>query len=174
MRERGELPSRPAGAPSSRSWSATSRAHGVVGIREIDTRKLTRHLRDHGAQNAAIGTVPPSDLLRAAREAPDMNGLDLVQRVTPKEPYEFGEGRGVWATSLHKAGGAHVVCIDYGIKRNILRCLVDEGFRVTVVPAKTTAQGVLALSPDGVFLSNGPGDPSAVGYAVETVAGPAR
>ncbi len=147
--------------------------HGVVSIADIDTRKLTRHLRDHGAQNAALGAGSPDELLRAARAAPDMNGLDLVQRVTPKEPYSFTEGRGVWGTAKkgEPRGEAHVVCVDFGMKRNILRCLVDTGFRVTVVPAKTTAKDVLALAPDGVFLSNGPGDPAACGYAIETVRG---
>jgi carbamoyl-phosphate synthase small subunit len=101
-----------------------------------------------------------------------MNGLDLVQRVTPKETYRFDEGRGAWSTPFKQNdGNPHVVCMDFGMKRNILRCLVDAGFRVTVVPAKTSARDVLALSPDGVFLSNGPGDPAAVGYAVETVRG---
>jgi carbamoyl-phosphate synthase small subunit len=154
--------------------------HGIVAIREIDTRKLTRHLRDHGAQNAAVGTASPDELLKAARAAPDMNGLDLVERVTPKERYEFTESRGVWGTTKKAREGLapserreelHVVCMDFGMKRNILRCLVDTGFRVTVVPARTSARDILALSPDGVFLSNGPGDPSAVGYAVETVRG---
>ncbi len=149
-------------------------AHGIVSISEVDTRKLTRHIRDHGAQNAAVGTASPADLLKAARAAPDMNGLDLVLRVTPKERYEFTESRGVWGA--HRAVGSpsarpHVVCMDFGMKRNILRCLVDTGFRVSVVPARTNARDVLALAPDGVFLSNGPGDPSAVGYAVETVRG---
>ena len=154
-------------------------SHGIVSIRGVDTRKLTRHLRDHGAQNAALGTSSAEELLAAARKAPDMNGLDLVRFVTPKEPYRFEEGRGAWqpgagATSLSVDANAqrhHVVCLDYGIKRNILRCLVDAGFRVTVVPASTSAREVLDLQPDGVFLSNGPGDPAAVGYAVETVRG---
>ncbi len=166
-------------SPIASNWRAEKsldgylEAHGVVGIRDIDTRKLTRHLRDHGAQNAAIGTAPVAELLRAARSAPDMNGLDLVQRVTPKETYRFDESRGEWSTPFKQNDGGkpHVVCMDFGMKRNILRCLVDAGFRVTVVPAKTSARDVLALSPDGVFLSNGPGDPAAVGYAVETVRG---
>jgi carbamoyl-phosphate synthase small subunit len=145
--------------------------HGVVGITDVDTRKLTRHLRDRGSQNGAIGTEPPEALLRLAREAPDMNGLDLVRFVTPKEPYEWSEGRGMWATSPPRPPEHHVVCIDYGIKRNILRCLVDRGCRLTVVPATATAADVLAMRPDGVFLSNGPGDPAAVDYAVDTVRG---
>jgi carbamoyl-phosphate synthase small subunit len=143
--------------------------HGVVGIAEVDTRRLTRHLRDHGAQNAAIGTDSPATLLRRAREAPDMNGLDLVRFVTPKQPYGWTEGRGTWATAALRAPEHHVVVIDYGIKRNILRCLVDRGSRVTVVPASASSAEVLALRPDGVFLSNGPGDPAAVTYGVETI-----
>ena len=152
--------------------------YGVVGISDVDTRKLTRHLRDKGSQNAAIGSEPVEMLLRRAREAPDMNGLDLVKRVTPPKPYVFAEGRGSWSVDgafvpgSRKARGGkehHVVAIDYGVKKNILRCLVDAGCRVTVVPAKTSASEVLALAPDGVFLSNGPGDPAAVGYAVDAI-----
>lgn len=154
--------------------------HGVVGIREVDTRKLTMHLRLHGAQNGAIGTQPVADLLRRAREAPSMAGLDLVARVSPAEPYTWTEGRGEWAPApAHLRGegpdarsdGKHVCVLDCGVKRSILRCLVDTGFRVTAVPARTPAHEVLALAPDGVLLSNGPGDPSAVPYAIETVRG---
>ncbi len=152
--------------------------HGIVAIAGVDTRKLTRHLRDHGAQNGAIGTSDPGALHEAAKAAPDMSGLDLVKRVTPAKSYAFAEGRGAWrVTDPHaqakpkKTREHHVVAIDYGVKKNILRCLVDAGCRVTVVPATTTAGDVLALSPDGVFLSNGPGDPAAVGYAVETIKG---
>ena len=145
--------------------------HGVVGIAEVDTRQLTRHLRDHGSQNAAIGTESPDALLRAARAAPDMNGLDLVRVVTPNEPYSWTEGRGDWATWARRAPEHHVVVLDFGVKRNILRCLVDSGCRLTVLPAAATAAEVLALRPDGIFLSNGPGDPAAVGYAVEALKG---
>jgi carbamoyl-phosphate synthase small subunit len=142
---------------------------GVVGITDVDTRTLTRHLRDRGSQNAAIGTDSPESLLRRAREAPDMNGLDLVRFVTPKEPYSWTEGRGAWATAPARPPRHHVVVFDFGIKRNILRCLTDSGCRLTVVPATTTANDVLALRPDGVFLSNGPGDPAAVTYAIDTI-----
>ena len=149
--------------------------HGVVGITGVDTRALTRHLRDHGAQNAAAGTATKEELLSRAREAPPMNGLDLVRFVTPKQTYAWTEGRGVWAplavSRPRTASAGHVVCMDFGMKRNILRCLVDTGFRVTVVPAGTPAKEVLALGADGVFLSNGPGDPAAVTYAIETVKG---
>jgi carbamoyl-phosphate synthase small subunit len=145
--------------------------HGIVGIADVDTRKLTRHLRDVGSQSAAIGTEGPEALLRQARSAPDMNGLDLVRKVTPKEPYPWTDGLGSWATSPAAAPSQHVVVFDYGIKRNILRCLVHAGCRLTVVPATTSAGDVLSLKPDGVFLSNGPGDPAAVGYAVESLRG---
>ena len=157
---------------SEKTLDAYLAEHGVVAITGVDTRKLTRHLRDHGAQNAAIGTEPVEALLRRAREAPSMAGLDLVQRVTPREAYPFAEGRGAWKTGIDGARRPHhVVAVDFGVKKNILRCLVDAGNRVTVVPATTSAKDVLALEPDGVFLSNGPGDPAAVGYGVETVRG---
>jgi carbamoyl-phosphate synthase small subunit len=165
-------------SPVASNWRATQTLgeylaqHGVVGIAEVDTRRLTRHLRDEGSQNGAIGTTSPEELLRAARSAPDMSGLDLVQHVTPRASYEWTEGRGAWAPAgpARPAGSPkHVVAIDYGIKRNILRCLVDQGFRLTVVPAKMPARDVLGLNPDGIFLSNGPGDPAAVTYAVETI-----
>jgi carbamoyl-phosphate synthase small subunit len=161
---------------SEESLEAYLTRHGVVGIADVDTRKLTRHLRDAGSQNAAIGTEGPDALLRRAREAPDMNGLDLVRAVTPGERYTWTEGRGAWSTSSARptgstagSGSRHVVVYDFGIKRNILRCLVDSGCQLTVVPAATPAADVLALEPDGVFLSNGPGDPAAVTYAVDAI-----
>ncbi len=154
--------------------------HGKVGIEGVDTRKLTRHLRDHGAQNAAIGTEAPEVLIRRAREAPDMNGLDLVDVVSPREPYTWTEGRGGWQVNWNgtpvqdgaparKEPEHNVVAMDFGIKKNILRCLVDAGCKVTVVPARTSAAEILAMKPEGIFLSNGPGDPAAVGYAIDTV-----
>ncbi len=147
--------------------------HDVAGITEVDTRKLTRHLRDHGSQNAAIGVGDPAALLALARKAPDMNGLDLVQYVTPKEPYPFTETQGPFAPASPRsmANGKHVVVVDFGAKKNILRCMVAAGFRVTGVPARTSAKDILGLSPDAIFLSNGPGDPAALGYAVEMVRG---
>jgi len=145
--------------------------HGVVGISGVDTRALTRHIRDRGAQNGAIGTGSPEELLRRAREAPSMEGLDLVQRVTPREPYAWTERSGTLGTHVAAEGKAerHVVVMDLGIKRNILRSLVDAGCRVTVVPARTSAAEILDLAPDGIFISNGPGDPAAVSYAIEAV-----
>jgi carbamoyl-phosphate synthase small subunit len=154
--------------------------NGIVGISDIDTRKLTRHLRDHGSQNGAIGSETPDTLVDRARKAPNMEGLDLVGRVTPKSSYEFTESRAGWnvkAFDPRENGSTpsdrqfHVVAFDYGAKRNILRCLVDTGFRVTVVPASTTAEEALKLNPDGIFLSNGPGDPAALPYAVENIRG---
>jgi carbamoyl-phosphate synthase small subunit len=156
---------------SEESLDAYLARYGVVGISDVDTRKLTRHLRDHGSQNAAIGTDSPEALLRRAREAPDMNGLDLVKYVTPKSPYEWTHGRGVWTTAPARPPEHHVAVLDFGIKQNILRCLADSGCRLTVLPAQTRADDVLALKPDGVFLSNGPGDPAAVDYGVETIHG---
>jgi len=153
---------------------------GIVGISEIDTRKLTRHLRDQGSQNGAIGSEAPDTLVERARAAPSMAGLDLVRRVSPKSSYEFSESRAEWnvkaldpraGKSMPSDHRLHVVAYDYGAKRNILRCLVDTGFRVTVVPASTTAEEVLGHSPDGIFLSNGPGDPAALPYAVESIRG---
>ena len=154
--------------------------NGIIGISEIDTRKLTRHLRDNGSQNGAIGIDSPDTLVDRARAAPNMEGLDLVARVSPKSSYEFSESRKEWNVgALDPRGGGsapsgrnfHVVAFDYGAKRNILRCLVDSGFKVTVVPANTSADTVLGLDPDGVFLSNGPGDPAALPYAVDSIRG---
>jgi carbamoyl-phosphate synthase small subunit len=155
--------------------------HGVVAIGGVDTRRLVRTLRDRGAQNACIGTGSTDELIDRARAAPDMQGLDLVAQVTPSESYAFEESRGPWrvsfdqeapvtgASRLTHARPLHVVALDFGAKRNILRCLVDAGCRVTAVPATTSAEQILALKPDGIFLSNGPGDPAAVGYAVTTI-----
>jgi carbamoyl-phosphate synthase small subunit len=145
--------------------------NGIVAISGVDTRALTRHLRDNGSQNGAIGAAAPDVLLRKAREAPSMAGLDLVQRVSPKEAYPFAESSGAWGTKPGRTIERHVVAMDLGMKRNILRCLVDAGCKLTVVPAKTTASEILALRPDGVFLSNGPGDPAPVTYAIDTIKG---
>lgn len=152
------------------------RDQGVVAIGEVDTRRLTRHLRDHGSQNGAIGTGNPDDLVDLARSAPSMEGLDLVQRVTPKEEYLFSETQGPWIPEvmgqplINSTGDRlKVVAIDYGAKRNIFRCLAASGCDVTAVPANYTAEQILAKNPDGIFLSSGPGDPAALEYAVDTV-----
>lgn len=157
-----------------RSLDDYLRARGVAGMAEVDTRALIRHIRDHGAQNAALSSTQPdpAHVLALARAAPDMNGLDLAREVTCAEPYHWaaGDGAGFEANGHpHHDRTYHVVAYDYGLKRNILRLLAAHGCRVTVVPAQTPPEDVLALRPDGVFLSNGPGDPAAVGYGIEAV-----
>ncbi len=148
--------------------------HGVVGVTGVDTRALTHHLREHGSQSAALGTGPVEVLLEAARSAPSMAGQNLIPQVTPREPYRFAEGLGVWGVAGTRpppepGAGAHVVVYDFGTKKNILRHLVALGCTVTVVPATTSAAEALALRPDGIFLSNGPGDPAAAVEVVEIV-----
>jgi len=145
----------------------------VVAVAGIDTRRLTRILREKGAQNGAVlaGSDDADRALEAARAFPGLAGMDLAKVVTTAKPYEWSEGR--WRAGGGFGKGAelrfHVVAYDYGIKRNILRMLVDRGCRVTVLPAQTPAEDVLALGPDGVFLSNGPGDPEPCDYAVRAI-----
>jgi carbamoyl-phosphate synthase small subunit len=151
----------------------------VPGIELIDTRALVRHLRTNGAQEAVLSSVNPNadELVAKAKASPGLIGRDLVKEVTCTEPYD-------WHLADWKITGGYrqppsaelrdaplVVALDYGIKRNILRRLVGAGFRVKIMPARTTAAQVLALNPDGIFLSNGPADPAAVRYAHETVRG---
>ncbi len=150
--------------------------HGVVAIGDVDTRTLTRHLRDHGSQNGCIGTGSPDDLVDLARQAPPMEGLDLVTRVTPQAPYEFDETLGEWSPEVMgkplvsgEKDRFRVVAVDFGAKRNILRCLTASGCDVLAVPARHSAEEILSHSPDGIFLSSGPGDPAALDYAVETI-----
>ncbi|MFH1150657.1 MAG: glutamine-hydrolyzing carbamoyl-phosphate synthase small subunit [Actinomycetota bacterium] len=140
--------------------------HGVVGLQGIDTRALTRHLRDRGAMEGAISSLDldPDSLLDKLAQAPGLVGRDLVREVTVSEPY-------VWLRGLADDPRYHVVAFDFGIKHNILRLLTGAGCKVTVVPAYTTAEQVLALEPDGVFLSNGPGDPEPLEYAHEAIRG---
>jgi carbamoyl-phosphate synthase small subunit len=146
--------------------------HGVPGIDGIDTRALTRHIRDEGAQAGAIGVgrVSDDDLVDMARDWGTMEGKDLVRDVTQAEETSWEEG------PYHPLDGFrrmeqryHVVAVDYGIKRNILRELTGVGCRVTVVPAGTTSERIMELAPDGIFLSNGPGDPEPLIYAVSEV-----
>lgn len=152
---------------------------GVVGIAEIDTRRLTRILREKGAQNGCIQAGEGLDeaaALAAARGFPGLKGMDLAQEVTTPEPYVWTQG--VWTlkgglpapdAASEDARPLHVVAYDYGIKRNILRMLAERGCRVTVVPARTSVEAVLELRPDGVFLSNGPGDPEPCDYAIAAI-----
>ncbi|MCQ3980221.1 MAG: carbamoyl phosphate synthase small subunit [Anaerolineae bacterium] len=149
------------------------RQHNLPGLTEVDTRALVRHIRSQGAMMAALSSddrLSPDDLVDLARAAPPMDGLDLAKEVTCPEPYHWEEGITTeWQTGkpYHVSRITyHVVAYDFGIKHNILRLLTDAGCRVTVVPATTSAQGVLAMKPDGIFLSNGPGDPAAVTYAI--------
>jgi carbamoyl-phosphate synthase small subunit len=148
--------------------------HGTVAIADIDTRKLTRILREKGAQGGAIIAGPdatPEAVLQLARSFPGMVGLDLAKEVTCPAPYVWEQG--TWNLNSQQwgqgSGRFHVVAYDFGIKRNILRMLVDRGCRVTVVPATTPAKEVLAMQPDGVFLSNGPGDPEPCDYAIKAI-----
>jgi carbamoyl-phosphate synthase small subunit len=150
---------------------------GLVGIAGVDTRRLTRRLRDAGAQTAALAFDPKGDLdldrlARTARNWPGMIGMDLASEVSCRQRYAWTET--VWrhpgGYGRTSGGRFHVVAVDYGIKRNILRSLAAFDVSLTVVPARTTAEEILALKPDGVFLSNGPGDPAATGrFAVPEI-----
>lgn len=150
------------------------RERDVVSITGLSTRALVRHIRTVGAQRAALssGDITPERLIEMARGSRDMNNLDLAKEVTCAEPYRWTEGVDhQWYPEKanpmpQNARQLHIVAYDFGIKRNILRLLSTRGCRVTVVPATTSAKDVLALNPDGVFLSNGPGDPAACTYAV--------
>lgn len=148
----------------------------VVAIEGIDTRALTRHLREHGSQQGIIThlTLDADRAIERARQAPDIIGRDLAAEVTCAHPYDWTTGTGDWSPSTN---GPHqrrstpwrVVAYDFGIKHNILRRLVDVGCQVTVVPASTSADDVAALKPDGIFLSNGPGDPEGLPYAAHAM-----
>jgi len=147
--------------------------HGIVGIQGIDTRALTRHLRDFGAQPGVISTsdMDPVSLVAKAKKLPKMSGLDLAKYVTCKEPYTWDQGDWDLTCGYAKKPTSRykVVAYDYGIKRNILRLLTQACCDVTVVPATMPAEEVLRMNPDGVFLSNGPGDPEPVTYAIENI-----
>jgi carbamoyl-phosphate synthase small subunit len=174
-------------SPIASSWRADMdlgsylREREVLAIDEIDTRDLTLQLRELGAQRAVLSTkfFDVDALAAAARRQPSLEGLDLAARVSCMQPYSWTEGLpndlggsaegGPKPPSAPATHGPHVVCMDFGVKRNILRCLVSAGFRLTVVPANMPTDDILALQPDGLFLSNGPGDPAAVTYAHETV-----
>jgi carbamoyl-phosphate synthase small subunit len=146
--------------------------HGIIGIHEIDTRKLTRNLRETGAKKGIISTVDHDEisLLKKVRDFPDIEGLDLVKEVTCSEPYDWEVGTWQWnAPSAEPKNQFRVAAFDFGIKQNILRLLVDVGAKVRVFPASADAKDILAFEPDGIFLSNGPGDPEAVPYAADTI-----
>ena len=136
------------------------RRHGIIGVEGVDTRAITRHIRLEGAMKAVISTedLDPDNLVEKARGWPGLVGRDMVQYVTCPEPYE-------WSTE----GEFRVVAYDFGVKHNILRIMEKLGCAITVVPARTTAEEVLRMDPDGIFLSNGPGDPAGVPYIVEEI-----
>ncbi|WP_298078908.1 glutamine-hydrolyzing carbamoyl-phosphate synthase small subunit [uncultured Cardiobacterium sp.] len=162
------------------SWRASGslsdylRAHGIIGIADVDTREITRRLRTHGAQNACLmaGEIDETAAIAAARAHPSMSGQDLASGIGVKTTQAWAES--VWDAARDRYpeksdGDFHVVAYDYGIKANILRLLVASGCRVTLVPAATTAEEALALNPDGIFLSNGPGDPEPMSGAIATI-----
>jgi carbamoyl-phosphate synthase small subunit len=172
-----DLPLRASNFRASATLDAGLRREGTVAIAGIDTRQLTRILRSGGAQNGCILALPAgtavtaahrAQALAAARAAPAMAGLDLARVVSVREPYAWDETEWVLGAGYGRQAAPrwHVVAYDFGIKRNILRMLASRGCRVTVVPAMTPAAEVLALRPDGVFLSNGPGDPEPCDYAI--------
>ena len=147
----------------------------TVAIAEIDTRQLTRVLRDKGAQAGCIVTgakASVDEAVKAARRFPGLKGMDLAKLVTTKQPYQWNQGSIFperQSVYTKRVASFHVVAFDYGIKRNILRLISEQDCRLTVVPATTKAEEVLALMPDGVFLSNGPGDPEPCDYAIEAI-----
>lgn len=152
--------------------------HNILGIADIDTRKLTRILRQKGAQNGCImagDNLDHAKALQLAQGFAGLAGMDLAKEVSVKSSYQWTEGSWVLGEG-HRAAAAeqckqqfHVVAYDFGVKRNILRMLADRGCKLTVVPAQTPASDVLALNPDGIFLSNGPGDPAPCDYAIEAI-----
>ncbi len=148
--------------------------HNIIGISGIDTRALVRRIRVRGAMNGVLSTIDldNASLVRKARSSPNIVGRDLVCKVVPENAFPWTEGfiSAFASQELHPPPGTpHVVAIDFGMKWNILRCLVQSGCRVTVVPGTATAEEVLSHNPDGIFLSNGPGDPEPIGYAIETI-----
>jgi len=170
-----ELTRLPSNFRSHRDLDTYLKASNVTGIEGIDTRALVRRLRVRGAMNGILSTTDLDDasLVAKARKFPGMEGRDLVKDVVPDRAFEWKQGFGAFQEEILPARMAdrHVVAIDYGMKWNILRCLTQVGCKVTVVPGTATAEQVLAYKPDGIFLSNGPGDPAAVGYAIDTVKG---
>jgi len=169
-----DVPARLSNWRARQSLSDYLKEHGIIGIAGIDTRKLTRILRDRGAQRGCLMAGPgldPEKALASAREFPGLQGMDLAKEVT--SPVASGWEEGTWTLEAGyepaQAGHFHVVAYDFGVKHNILRLLADRGCRITVVPATTPADDVLNLQPDGIFLSNGPGDPEPCDYAIHAI-----
>jgi len=170
-----EMSSRPSNHRADKSLPEWLDENGIVTIEGVDTRELTKLVRSGGSVRCVVSTLDhdPDSLVAKARRAQATDGRDLASAVTCEEPYEWSEGYGdSYPTLLERANGrrVRVVAYDFGIKRNILRSLVHCGFDVTVVPAWTPADDALALEPEGIFLSNGPGDPSAVTRGIDAVA----
>jgi len=168
-----DVPRRPSNWRSQVSLPEWLKARGIVAISDIDTRKLTRILREKGAQNGALmaGEIDIDKALEAARKFPGLKGMDLAKEVSVREAYEWRDGQlDLDRNEFVKAEPKfHVVAYDYGVKYNILRMLAERGCKLTVVPAQTPAADVFALKPDGVFLSNGPGDPAPCDYAIAAI-----
>jgi carbamoyl-phosphate synthase small subunit len=168
-----DLPLRSSSFRQDQTLDAYLRSEKVVAIAGIDTRKLTRILREKGAQNGCLmaGAVDEAEALRQARAFPGLAGMDLAKVVSTREPFSWNEGE--WALGhghrRQEASRFHVVAYDYGVKRNILRMLASRGCRLTVLPAQASAAQALALQPDGIFLSNGPGDPEPCDYAIGAI-----
>ncbi len=169
-----DVPARLSNWRAGQDLSSYLRAHNLVGIAGLDTRRLTRILRDRGAQRGCLVAgleLDAEQAVAAARGFPGLKGMDLAKSVTVAESYSWTAGG--WQLGQGHAtpepGRCHVVAYDFGIKHNILRLLADRGCRLTVVPATTPAEAVLALQPDGVFLSNGPGDPEPCVYAIRAI-----
>lgn len=159
---------------SEKSLSEYLQQRNIIGIADIDTRRLTRILREKGAQNGCIiagDEIDEAKALELAKAFPGLKGMDLAKEVTTDKSYEWTEG--TWTLgqghSSPEKKAFNVVAYDYGVKRNILRMLVDRGCKLTVVPAETPAADVLAMNPDGIFLSNGPGDPEPCDYAIDAI-----
>ena len=169
-----DVPRRPSSWRSQVALPEWLKARGVVAISDIDTRKLTRLLRDRGSQNGALmaGEIDVDQAIEAARKFPGLKGMDLAKEVCTRERYVWTEGQLDLDSNKFIVTDArfHVVAFDYGVKRNILRMLAERGCKVTVVPAQTSAADAMALKPDGVFLSNGPGDPAPCDYAIAAIA----
>jgi carbamoyl-phosphate synthase small subunit len=176
-----ELCRQPSNYRSQQSLEDYLAQYGVIGLEGIDTRALVRRIRIHGAMTGLISTTDLDDdsLVRKARQSPDLVGLDLVREVMPREPREWSEGLSElgrpadWAAPTNSGDDRrpHVVAVDYGMKWNIPRFLTQLGCRVSIVPGAATAAEILERRPDGVFLSNGPGDPRPLTYAIDTIRG---
>jgi carbamoyl-phosphate synthase small subunit len=168
-----DVPRRPSSWRNQQPLPEWLRQRGVLAIADIDTRKLTRLLRDRGAQNGALmaGDIDVDKAIEAARKFPGLKGMDLAKEVSTRETYPWREGELDLDSNRFRTGDSkfRVVAYDFGVKQNILRMLAERGCDVTVVPAQTPAAEVLAMRPDGVFLSNGPGDPEPCDYAVQAI-----